>query len=90
MADRYGGRGMRFILARVQQTCFACPSQWDAWTINDMYLYFRYRWGVGTVDDEDGNELIRFNTGDPMGGVITLEEFMDRATLALSAIAEVS
>ena len=71
------------VLSRVVQTCWGCPSQWDAWTREGEYLYLRYRWGVGTVDDEEGNELARFSTGDPYGGVISFNEFADRAGLTV-------
>lgn len=81
---------MTLVLARVQQTCFACPSQWDAWTSGGQYLYLRYRWGVGTVDDDEHTELIRFSTGDEMGGVMDLDEFLLRSGLLLADRAEVS
>jgi hypothetical protein len=71
------------VISRVIQTCFACPSQWDAWTSEGDYLYLRYRWGVGTVDDEGGNELARFSTGDPYGGVIDLDDFARQAGLVI-------
>ena len=70
-------------IGRVVQTCFACPSQWDAWTVSGQYLYLRYRWGVGTVDDENGNEVARFSTGDAFGGVMDLDEFAARAGLLI-------
>lgn len=38
------------VLARVVQTCTACPSQWDAWTTDGRYLYLRYRSGWGTAE----------------------------------------
>lgn len=71
------------VIGRIIQTCSACPSQWDAWTPEGDYLYLRYRWGVGTVDDETGNELARFSTGDPYGGVMDLDEFANRARLVV-------
>ena len=81
---------MRLVLGRVVQTCWACPSQWDAWTIDGQYLYLRYRWGVGTVDDENHTELIRFATGDELGGCMDIDEFLTRSGLLLSDRAEVS
>ncbi|WP_432130622.1 hypothetical protein [Streptomyces tendae] len=71
------------IIARVVQTCFACPSQWDAWTIDGDYLYLRYRWGVGTIDDEHGTNITRFTISDPYGGVIGLDEFARRTGLVI-------
>jgi hypothetical protein len=78
------------ILGRVVQTCWACPSQWDAWTVDGQYLYLRYRWGVGTVDDEDDRELTRFETGDELGGCMDIDEFLSRSGLLLADSAEVS
>lgn len=37
------------IITKAVQTCTACPSQWDAWTLEGQYLYLRYRGGQGTV-----------------------------------------
>ena len=74
---------MTHIISRAVQTCFACPSQWDAWTVDGHYLYLRYRWGSGTVDDEDGTEIASFTTGDPYGGVMDLDEFAERAGLVV-------
>lgn len=69
-------------LARTVQTCSACPSQWDAWDADGNYYYLRYRWGVGTVDDER-EEVARFKTGDAYGGVMDLNEFCARAGLLI-------
>lgn len=88
-------------LAKVVQTCSACPSQWDAWTVDGQYLYLRYRWGVGTVDGYDGPGpdgwhvapdgcLARFeDADDPLSGEITLAEFCERAGLQLAEDAQV-
>lgn len=90
---------MIMTLTKVVQTCFACPSQWDAWTTTGQRLYLRYRWGIGTVNaytDVDGNDLTTtvrvttFNTGDSLDGTISLEDFMDAANLTLAPHAEVS
>jgi hypothetical protein len=87
-------------LARVVQTCLACPSQWDAWTTDGQYLYLRYRWGIGTVDAydsfnsdtwedfADGN-VTRFELGGRYDGDIELADFLEAAGLRLAATAEV-
>lgn len=72
------------VLARSVQTCFGCPSQWDAWTDSGDYLYLRYRWGSGSVDNEQGETIASFDTGDNWGGVIDLNEFCARAGLRLA------
>lgn len=87
-------------LARVVRTCLASPSQWDAWTTEGQYLYFRYRHGEGTVEQHpsadtdtwDGEEsrlwtLWEDGTDD---GEITLPDFLALAGLRLAPDAEVS
>ncbi|MGV9894432.1 hypothetical protein [Streptomyces tendae] len=90
-------------LARVVQTWAAYPSQWDAWTAGGQYLYRRYRHGEGCVewhpapdfDDslESWNEgrsglLIEWDDGTGCG-VISLEDFLAAAGLALATGASV-
>jgi len=33
-------------IREIEQTCSACPSQWEATLDDGRMLYFRYRWGV--------------------------------------------
>ncbi|WP_432010160.1 hypothetical protein [Streptomyces cucumeris] len=89
---------MTITLARVVQTCRACPSQWDAWTVTGQYLYLRYRFGIGTVQaqpsaDPDtwvgGGELLAEFGESSMDGTIELEEFCAGAALELAPGAEV-
>lgn len=93
---------MTITLARVVQTCGACPSQWDAWTADGQYLYLRYRFGVGTVDAYDGPDsdswdvapdghVAQFEDVDePLNGTIELAEFCERAGLQLAEDAQVA
>ncbi|MGQ4434063.1 hypothetical protein [Streptomyces sp. SAS_260] len=92
-------------LVRVVQTCSAYPSQWDAWTADGQYLYLRYRHGEGCVEwhhspntaadtPDSWNEghsglLIEWNDGTG-SGVISLEDFLTAAELALAPGALVS
>lgn len=92
---------MTLALARIVQTCCACPSQWDAWTVDGQYLYLRYRFGRGTVDAYDSPDgetwvevpdgrVVEFRDPDePMKGEIDLSEFLARSGLALADEAEV-
>lgn len=51
---------MTFKIVKVNQTCIACPTQFDAWTDTGKYLYMRYRSGHGTVrmfDSEHSSHL---------------------------------
>lgn len=84
---------MSNVLTRVVQTCFACPSQWDAWTAEGQYLYLRYRSGIGTVqeqlDTDTWRTIVRF--GEPsMDGVISLEDFLARSGLELASGADMN
>lgn len=59
-------------LAKVIQTCAACPSQWDAWTEDGTYVYLRYRHGLGTVEvDYPNNSAVtaQFDTRDDYGHI---------------------
>lgn len=85
------------------QTCSAYPSQWDAWTAGGQYLYLRYRHGEGCVewhpDPDFDDSLESWNEGrsglliewdDGTGsGVISLEDFLAAAGLALAPGASV-
>lgn len=81
-------------------TCQACPSQWDAWTDSGQYLYLRYRWGVGTVEEFDSpdpstwgsdlNPIAEFDTGKEFDGEITLAEFCEHAGLLLADNASIT
>jgi hypothetical protein len=77
------------------ETCAGCPMQWDAWTDTGQYLYLRYRFGKGTVDDYPDNNVdawtripegsvVRFRDEDCWAGEITLDEFCDRAGIRLA------
>ncbi|QVJ03089.1 hypothetical protein KGD82_13725 [Nocardiopsis eucommiae] len=73
-------------IARAEQTSYGCPTQWNAWTDGDEYLYLRFRHGLGTVQDEDRDTLAEFDTDDDpeLDGVISLTEFARRAGLRIS------
>lgn len=83
---------MTITLARVVETCAACPSQWDAWTTTGQYLYLRYRGGIGTVEEQPGPDPDTWLDRDPMAefgepsldGCISLDEFCEAAGLALA------
>lgn len=85
-------------IVKAVRTCFACPSQWDAWSDHGTYLYLRFRHGFGTADlypHGDGERVgeplrvAEFNaSGDGLDGVIDLDEFCRRAGLVLDATEE--
>lgn len=71
---------MSLTIVRAVQTCFACPSQWDAWTEDGTYLYLRYRGGIGTVNvgAADGPLLASFGAPS-LDGVMDLDDFLHQA-----------
>lgn len=82
------------VLKKVRQTCYACPSQWDAWDAEGNYYYLRFRGGVGSIDhypspdDETWSESNRvhlgsFTTDNPLDGCITLQDFCKEMGIAL-------
>lgn len=85
-------------LARVVETCRACPSQWDAWTVDGQYLYLRYRHGIGSVEaqpshdpdtwDMDKPPLVEWDDGTGNGD-IELDDFLRQAGLRLATLASV-
>jgi len=84
-------------IVRAVQTCEALPSLWDAWDDRGRYWCLRYRHGRGSARQyasgpdwqpgEEPAEVLSFEHGDRLDGFITLEEFAQRAGLAL-ALAE--
>lgn len=84
----------RPVIVRANQTCFACPAQWDAWGADGSQYYLRYRHSFGSAErvrrgtdewlDGDRRETVgEFETDETDGGVISLEEFCERAGLEL-------
>lgn len=81
---------MKFKVINYEQTCSACPSQWDIFIHNneidnqEEYIYARYRWGILSVTlyNEDypwnsgGKELISKEVGDGLAGSMTTEELV--------------
>jgi len=87
-------RERRPVIVRANQTCYACPSQWDAWGDDGSQYYLRYRHSYGSAErvrrgadewlDGDRRETVgEFETDEQDGGVISLEEFCERAGLEL-------
>jgi hypothetical protein len=83
----------RPVIVRAEQTCFACPAQWDAWGADGSQYYLRYRHSSGYVQlarradgewlDNERPTVAEFETDEQDGGVISLEEFCERAGLEL-------
>ena len=81
---------VEFIVKNYEQTCFACPSQWDIFIHDneidnqEEYIYARYRWGHLSVTlynddypwDSGGKELLSKSIGDGLDGVLDTEELV--------------
>ena len=71
-------------LVSLVRTCPACPSQWDAQTVEGKYLYIRYRFGHLTVDEADtpeeavnGTCIFSEDWGGYWNGEMTDEEMLE-------------
>jgi hypothetical protein len=64
---------------KLEQTCSACPSQWDARDEHGGYYYIRYRWGRLTVNREgvDGERIVDRRIGDSLDGVLSTSEMLE-------------
>ena len=95
LIDEGGQPAPKITLVRAEQTCFGCPSQWDAWDAEGSQYYLRFRHGHGTVHVrgrmtefgmewlDRGEEIASFSTDDPYDGIINLPEFAERAGITL-------
>jgi hypothetical protein len=68
----------------LQQTCVACPSQWDAETTDGEEVYIRYRWGRLSVQlgGPAGEFLYDEQVGDSFDGVMTEAQMINHLELA--------
>ena len=68
-----------------EQTCMACPSQWECTLDDGRMIYIRYRWSDLSVkvsdqptediyDAVDGKEIFSSGTSSGFHGVMSLEE----------------
>lgn len=73
----------------IQQTCGACPAQWEGETDTHERVYVRYRWGVLRVDINDRTVFQEF-LGEDQDDEKVLEEYkesgMDEKLLATMAV----
>lgn len=76
------------VVTKVEQTCGACPSQWDGQTSDNRQIYIRYRWGflgisVGEIGDTSefaavsGREVFGLAHGDGLDGVLSYDELKE-------------
>lgn len=66
----------RMKITHLRQTCFACPSQWEAILEDDSELYIRYRWGNFSVYKND--KLVYHDSiGDNLDGVMDQDQMLE-------------
>jgi hypothetical protein len=71
---------------KLEETCGACPEQYDAYYNGEYVGYLRLRHGRFTVDDKDGNLIYAAN---PKGdGIFDSDERQEYLEYAKQAIAE--
>ncbi len=60
----------------LEQTCFACPEQYDAFYKGRLVGYLRLRWGHFRVDfpDVGGEPIYEADLDDPFQGAFDTEE----------------
>jgi hypothetical protein len=88
------------ILAKIVQTCLACPEQWDAWDVDGNYWYLRYRHGRGSAERQPTADIATWDDkvpnisfdgaalGEP-DGYIGLTNFCRHAGLNIHPQAEI-
>lgn len=47
-------------ITKVAHTCWACPSQWEALTIDNRQVYARFRWGHLSIRIGQPNDMSEF------------------------------
>lgn len=73
-------------LKKLQQTCPACPSQWEGETKDGYPIYIRYRWGYLSIRKGKkkgdimsavrGEEIYGRQLGDNLNGFIEEEKIL--------------
>lgn len=74
------------------QTCLACPVQFDIYHNDDRIAYFRFRGGILSVNnyngDEIGDYLIYFDDSTYEGSYLNQEEFNEIVPIVEQKIKE--
>lgn len=68
-------------VAYLEQTCTACPSQWEGKMEDGRYVYIRYRWGA--LSWTVGEETQYRDTMDANDGFMSTDDMLRLTGLAL-------
>lgn len=73
------------ILTKIEQTCSACPAQWDGFEEDGTYYYIRYRWGHLTVNRGavNGEEIYSEYIGGGLDGYMHTDEMFAHTGMIL-------
>jgi hypothetical protein len=75
------------VMKEIEQTCAACPAQWEGLTDDDRIVYIRFRWGIlsvriGSPGDKSefagmrGKEILHKQLGDEYLGFLEYEDLV--------------
>jgi hypothetical protein len=75
------------VMKEIEQTCAACPAQWEGLTADDRIVYIRFRWGIlsvriGSPGDKSefagvrGKEILRKQLGDEYLGFLEYDDLV--------------
>ena len=66
-----------FKVKEYEQTCCACPSQWDIYTDDGHYIYVRYRWGYLSLTLDDQEQIFGMQVRDGLNGYMDTDELKE-------------
>jgi hypothetical protein len=64
-------------VAKIEQTCTSCPSQFEGTTSDGKYVYARYRFGTLVVEI-DNQEILSQTVGQPLDGYMPYHDIVKR------------
>lgn len=74
-------------IKKIKRTCFACPSQWEGYTIKNQPVYIRYRYGFlaaqigksgeNIADALDGKYIFCAGIGHMLSGYMPYDELKE-------------
>ncbi len=77
------------VICDFEQTCYACPSQWEGTLEDGRMIYIRFRWGYLSIKESDnktddvmdavgGREIYGEQLSDRLDGVLGNEELIEK------------
>jgi hypothetical protein len=64
------------LVASYEQTCFACPTQYEGTLCDGRWFHFHYRYGVVSLKIGD-DDRVSLERGDEFAGVMNEADFKD-------------